>query len=784
MESQDNHHHPPEHTFREIGSAEGVVNQPGASTATAILERMRLGRPSLLHGLDETQLLAELENSEWHVRVAVIQKFEDYAEHASVDRLIKALKDEHEAVRAAAAHALGILQNPEAVTPLVEALQDPIWLVRTAVVQALGMLGEHAPVEPLMLALHDEDESVRVAAVWALAAMGRRVPVESLLIALQDSAWQVREMALFALGTSGRDIPETALTLALQDEVGSVRSAARFLQENYPDRFARIATNLPADVSEESTGATFDALIQNFPQAASQPEQKQEQRGNDLLHEDQEQHLEYGVHHRNLQRYPRRGAVFALRWVLLMCWSIFLGYLLGCILNLVQLTHADPAQFTTRVVMQTLSAPLTVLSNINAPVWVRGVCMLLVILLFMGCFWATRDAWYEHNWVRRRAASHEEAEDRSRGYNQFTPVLVDSPQQVSNSRMHSRRTVLVGLTAVLIVGNGIAWSLLLNSRLKKGSTHFALGTNLYIDDRHRGTVRSVAWSPNSTHIASGSDDNTVQVWESDSGRNFYSYSSHTSAVLTVAWSPDGSRIASAGDDGTVRIWNASTGQNILTYRGHAGDVVAAVAWSPDSTRIASTSGGGGQVQVWNAANGDLSFSYTAGNPTGGTLTVAWSPDGSRIASSGADGNVYVFDASTGRDVFVNTFGFSHGFQESDRINSVAWSPDSTRIASGSDGKTVQVWDASNGEQVYTYRGHSNNPLGFVKSVAWSPDGTRIASGSEDKTVQVWDATDGKNAYIYRRHTDFVNTVAWSPDGTRIASGSNDRTVHIWGAELL
>jgi hypothetical protein len=611
--------------------------------------------------------------------------------------------------------------------------------------------------------------------------MGERVPVEPLLITLQDSAWQVREMALFALGTSGRDIPETALTLALQDEVGSVRSAALFLQENYPDRFAGIATNLPADVSEESTGATFDALIQNFPQAASQPEEKQEQRGNDLLHEDQEQHLEFGVHHRNLHRYPRRGAVFALRWALLVCWSIFLGYLLGIILNLVQLTHVDPAHLTTGVVMQTLSAPLTALSNINAPVWVRGVCILLVILLFMGCFWATRDAWYEHHWVRRRTATREEAEGGSGNHDQYTPVLVDSPQQVTNSRLHSRRTVLVGLTAVLIVGNGIAWSLLLNSRLKKGSSHFALGADLYIDDRHRGTVRSVAWSPNSIHIASGSDDNTVQVWESDSGRNFYTYSSHTLAVLTVAWSPDGSRIASAGDDGTVRIWDASTGQNILTYHGHAGGVVEAVAWSPDSKRIASAAR---DVQVWNASNGDLSFAYTAGNPTGGTLTVAWSPDATRIASAGADGNVHVFDASTGRDVFVNTFGFLHGFQQSDGINSVAWSPDSTRIASGSDGKTVKVWHASNGEQVYTYRGHLINPLGFVTSVAWSPDGTRIASGSEDKTVQVWDAADGKNAYIYHGHTDYVNTVAWSPDGTRIASGSNDRTVHIWGAELL
>ena len=113
MESQDNHHHPPEHTFQETGLTERVENIQAVPTSTAILKRMRLGRPSLLHGLDETQLLTELENSEWQVRVAVIQKFEEYGERAPIESLIMTLQDEHEAVRAAAAHALGVLAESE-----------------------------------------------------------------------------------------------------------------------------------------------------------------------------------------------------------------------------------------------------------------------------------------------------------------------------------------------------------------------------------------------------------------------------------------------------------------------------------------------------------------------------------------------------------------------------------------------------------------------------------------------------------------------------------------------
>ena len=526
----------------------------------------------------------------------------------------------------------------------------------------------------------------------------------------------------------------------------------------------------------------LDTQVLTFPQATSnagQQDGKQEQQSNELLHIDDKHSGGYAVQYRVLQRYPRRGAQRVLRLTLLACWSIFIGYLVGVIWNLVQLTHADPARLTTRVAIQILSTPLTALAGLNVPVWIRGVCVLLALLLFFGCLWAMRDAWYERRWARRRGVSRDELELGSREHDQFARAPVDSPRQVSTATLHSRRAVLVGLTTVLIVGNSIAWSLLLNSKRKKDSSRLALGAVLYIYRRYTGNVRSVAWSPDSTRIASGSDDKMVQVWDAVNGSHSLTYSHDTSTVLTVAWSPDGSRIASAGDDGNVYIWDASTGRNVFTYRGHAGDIVVQVSWSPDGKRIASAGSGGGRVQVWDAVNGGHIVTFAPGNPV---LTVAWSPDGSRIASAGDDGSVYIWDPSTARTVFANNFGIPWGaFQTSDPITSVAWSPDSTRIASGTAGKTVRVWDAANGGHAYIYRGHFNAQLGFITTVAWSPDGTRIASGSDDKTVQVWDAANGGHAYIYRGHADAVTTVAWSPDGTYIASGSNDRSVQVWGA---
>ncbi len=404
MESQDNYHLPPEHASQETGPADREENTLAARTSVAILKRLRLGRPSLLPEMDETQLLAALESADWQVRVAAVQKLEECGERASIERFIRALKDEHEAVRAAAAHALGALGDPRAIAPLVEALRDATWLVRAAAVQALGMLGEHMPVEPLMLALHDEDESVRAVAVRALGTMGESVSMECLLAALQDSSWQVREMAVLTLGARREHIPRAALALALLDEDESVRRAVHFLQEMYPGRFAETAE----------------------PQTLLEQEGKQEERSNVLLPLDDERDLQHAAQHRSLQRYPRRGALHVLRLALLACWSIFLGYAVSIILNLVQLTHADLAQLTARVVVQALSVPLTALAGLNIPVWVRGVCMLLALLLFFGCLWAARDTWKEYKWMHSQGVRGEELEVGSGDHDQFTraPVKV------------------------------------------------------------------------------------------------------------------------------------------------------------------------------------------------------------------------------------------------------------------------------------------------------------------------------------------------------------------------
>jgi eukaryotic-like serine/threonine-protein kinase len=68
------------------------------------------------------------------------------------------------------------------------------------------------------------------------------------------------------------------------------------------------------------------------------------------------------------------------------------------------------------------------------------------------------------------------------------------------------------------------------------------------------SITALAWSPDSTRVASGSADGTIQVWDAATGKHHYTYSGHSSQVSALAWSPDSTRIASSSWDEAVRVW--------------------------------------------------------------------------------------------------------------------------------------------------------------------------------------------------------------------------------------
>jgi WD40 repeat protein len=112
----------------------------------------------------------------------------------------------------------------------------------------------------------------------------------------------------------------------------------------------------------------------------------------------------------------------------------------------------------------------------------------------------------------------------------------------------------------------------------------------------------VAFDPDGRRIVSGSRDQTVWVWDAQSGGELACLRGHAAAVTSVAFDPDGRRIVSGSWDQTVRVWDAQSGGELACLRGHAA-AVTSVAFDPDGRRIVSGSSDQ-TVRVWDAQSGE------------------------------------------------------------------------------------------------------------------------------------------------------------------------------------
>jgi WD40 repeat protein len=69
-------------------------------------------------------------------------------------------------------------------------------------------------------------------------------------------------------------------------------------------------------------------------------------------------------------------------------------------------------------------------------------------------------------------------------------------------------------------------------------------------------VNAVAMSPDGWRVATGSNDNTVRVWDVRTGEALLTLREHRGAVRGLAFDPRGHRLVSGSAEGTLRIWES------------------------------------------------------------------------------------------------------------------------------------------------------------------------------------------------------------------------------------
>lgn len=333
-----------------------------------------------------------------------------------------------------------------------------------------------------------------------------------------------------------------------------------------------------------------------------------------------------------------------------------------------------------------------------------------------------------------------------------------------------------------------------------------------------GVINSLAFSPDGRRIVTGSDDETIQLWDAGTSQPIGKPVSFQADVWQVAFTREGNKIiAVSGDAVQMLDGNLDAHLPFETAGSHAAALDSGGAFGVDTT-IATP-----QIVVLrdnvlrrlDANTGRLVSDFRS-DALLAMRDVASSRDNRWLAIAGEDNAIRVLDTSNGHLVGKPLR------QQDNQVDDVDFSPDGTMLASADSGGKVRLWDWRKGEQIgepldheyvetvtfsedgkhlfsrglgsiwiwdVTARpptgkqvGGPNYPVSFT-AIGVSSDGRYLATGSDSGEIQQWDVGSGeKHGREMQGHDNEVKDVTYSPDGRYLVSvgaRGTDDTLRFW-----
>ncbi|MHA1401029.1 MAG: hypothetical protein ACTSQE_11840, partial [Candidatus Heimdallarchaeaceae archaeon] len=268
------------------------------------------------------------------------------------------------------------------------------------------------------------------------------------------------------------------------------------------------------------------------------------------------------------------------------------------------------------------------------------------------------------------------------------------------------------------------------------------------------------------------------------------FSKHSNSLASAAFSDDGKYLATGGWDNTIRIWDIESGDLKRTLLGHDGAVVS-IKFSSNDQEIVSA-GLDNTIRIFSIEEKKLLQTFTDEN-IGRFNCIAISIEGLVAAGSSTtmelmaknrtcnDNIVRVWDRKTGtllHRLKEHMFG----------VTSLCYSSDGKYLASAGERREINVWNTING----TLFKKLKIPGRTITNVKFSSDSTKLFVSQEDQTISSYSIETGElldkkeNQIVLTSKKFFLNrsmnrVIAISPDSSKYLSVSkeNDRTAEIY-----
>ncbi|XVF13236.1 hypothetical protein REPUB_Repub08aG0191200 [Reevesia pubescens] len=245
--------------------------------------------------------------------------------------------------------------------------------------------------------------------------------------------------------------------------------------------------------------------------------------------------------------------------------------------------------------------------------------------------------------------------------------------------------------------------------------------DLGVDD----SVCSVGWAQRGTHLAVGTSNGKVQIWDASRGRRVRTMEGHRLRVGALAWSS--SLLSSGSRDKSILQRDIRAEDDFVSkLSGHKSEVCG-LKWSYDNRELAS-GGNDNKLFVWNQHSTQPVLKYC--EHTAAVKAIAWSPHLHGLLASGggtADRCIRFWNTTTNTHLSCMDTG--------SQVCNLVWSKNVNELVSthGYSQNQIIVWRYPTMSKLATLTGHTYRVL----FLAISPDGQTIVTGAGDETLRFW-----------------------------------------------